>query len=232
MPPQARRWGATVRDVADREQLLKCADRGNLRVARHLFHWRHCRRQSEHVVEFAIGQQSGIRGHDRAVKLEHQTAVEIEPENRGARFTRRVPRARVLVRQSRRREREWVRCRQSHRATYARRQPCRAGQVFCLKCRRRLASSSSPAIRILDQSGLFLHLYETEGQRDLASHRRQVRLAIVRGDWYSASTSHRMQARVHVRRGVLGNGRRSIEVARFLMTPHGLEHDFQRGSAG
>jgi putative NADPH-quinone reductase len=28
-------------------------------------------RQAEHVIEFAIGQQSGIRGHHRAAKLEH-----------------------------------------------------------------------------------------------------------------------------------------------------------------
>ena len=37
----------------------------------------------------------GIRGHDRAVKLEHQTAVEIERENRVVRFTRRVPHGRL-----------------------------------------------------------------------------------------------------------------------------------------
>src|SRR3984893_16809755 len=45
-------------------------------------------RQAEHVIEFAIGQQSGIRGHHRAAKLEHQAAVEIEPENPIVRFTR------------------------------------------------------------------------------------------------------------------------------------------------
>jgi hypothetical protein len=47
-------------------------------------------RQAEHVIEFAIGQQSGIRGHHGAAKLEHQAAVEIEPENPIVRFTRRV----------------------------------------------------------------------------------------------------------------------------------------------
>ena len=47
-------------------------------------------RQAGHVIEFAIGQQSGIRGHHRAAKLEHQAAVEIEPENPIVRFTRRV----------------------------------------------------------------------------------------------------------------------------------------------
>ena len=46
--------------------------------------------QAEHVIEFAIGQQSGIRGHHRAAKLEHHAAVEIEPENPIVRFTRRV----------------------------------------------------------------------------------------------------------------------------------------------
>src|ERR1700732_1967269 len=38
-------------------------------------------RQAEHVIEFAIGQQSGVGGDDRSTKLEHQAAVEIEPEN-------------------------------------------------------------------------------------------------------------------------------------------------------
>lgn len=40
------------------------------------------RRQSEHVVEFAIGKQPGIGSHHRTAKLQHQSAVEIEPENR------------------------------------------------------------------------------------------------------------------------------------------------------
>ena len=38
------------------------------------------RRQSQHVIEFAIGKQTGIGGHDRPAQLQHQAAVEIEPE--------------------------------------------------------------------------------------------------------------------------------------------------------
>jgi hypothetical protein len=38
------------------------------------------RRQSQHVIEFAIGKQTGIGGHDRTAKLQHHAAVEIEPE--------------------------------------------------------------------------------------------------------------------------------------------------------
>jgi hypothetical protein len=53
-------------------------------------------RQAEHVIEFAIGQQSGIRGHHRAAKLEHETAVKIEPESPTIRFTRRVRHDRSL----------------------------------------------------------------------------------------------------------------------------------------
>ena len=37
-------------------------------------------RQAEHVIEFAIRQQSGIRGHHRAAKLE-DAAIKIEPES-------------------------------------------------------------------------------------------------------------------------------------------------------
>ena len=44
------------------------------RLARH-------RAQPECVVEFAIGQQSGIGGDHGAAKLQHQAAVEIEPES-------------------------------------------------------------------------------------------------------------------------------------------------------
>jgi len=39
------------------------------------------RRQPERVVKFAIRQQSGIGGHDRTAKLQHQAAVEIEPQS-------------------------------------------------------------------------------------------------------------------------------------------------------
>ena len=47
------------------------------RVGQHLA--RH-RAQTECVVEFAVGQQSGIGGDHGAAKLQHQAAVEIEPE--------------------------------------------------------------------------------------------------------------------------------------------------------
>jgi hypothetical protein len=33
--------------------------------------------QAESVVEFTIGEQSGVGGHDRSAKLQHQAAVEI-----------------------------------------------------------------------------------------------------------------------------------------------------------
>ena len=48
------------------------------------------RRQFERVVEFAIGEQSGIRGHHATAKLEHQAAIKIEPKNIRFRFTLRV----------------------------------------------------------------------------------------------------------------------------------------------
>src|SRR5207247_5472976 len=37
--------------------------------------------QTEYVVEFAISQQPSIGGHQGAAKLEHQAAVEIEPNS-------------------------------------------------------------------------------------------------------------------------------------------------------
>src|SRR5216683_2865185 len=37
------------------------------------------RRQSENVVQFAVGEQSAIGGDHRTAKLKHQPAVEIEP---------------------------------------------------------------------------------------------------------------------------------------------------------
>ena len=37
--------------------------------------------QAQRVVQFAVGQQSGIGGNRRTAKLEHQTAVEIEPQS-------------------------------------------------------------------------------------------------------------------------------------------------------
>jgi hypothetical protein len=43
--------------------------------------------QTEYVVEFAISQQPSIGGHQGAAKLEHQAAVEIEPNSNRSRFT-------------------------------------------------------------------------------------------------------------------------------------------------
>src|SRR5690242_10697125 len=48
------------------------------------------RAEAEGIVEFAIGQQARIGSDDGAAKLEHQSAVEIEPENAIGRFTRWV----------------------------------------------------------------------------------------------------------------------------------------------
>ena len=48
------------------------------------------RAQAERVVEFAVGEQTGVRRHDRTAKLERQPAVEIEPQRLAVRFTRRV----------------------------------------------------------------------------------------------------------------------------------------------
>ena len=44
--------------------------------------------QAERVIEFAIGQQSGIGGDARTVELQLEAAVEIEPESIGFGFTR------------------------------------------------------------------------------------------------------------------------------------------------
>jgi hypothetical protein len=53
----------------------------------------HCG-QSERVVEFTVGKQTGIGDH-RSAKLEHQTSVEIDPQNPAIRFTRRVRHDRI-----------------------------------------------------------------------------------------------------------------------------------------
>jgi len=37
--------------------------------------------ETEDIVKFTIGQQSRIGGNNGAAKLQHQPAVEIEPEN-------------------------------------------------------------------------------------------------------------------------------------------------------
>jgi hypothetical protein len=46
--------------------------------------------QAERLVEFAVGEQTGVRSHDRTAKLERQPAVEIEPQRLAIRFTRQV----------------------------------------------------------------------------------------------------------------------------------------------
>jgi hypothetical protein len=38
------------------------------------------RAEAERVVEFAVGEQTSVGGHDRPAKLEHQPTVEIEPD--------------------------------------------------------------------------------------------------------------------------------------------------------
>jgi hypothetical protein len=47
--------------------------------------------QTQRVVQLAIGEQPCIGRDRRAVKLKHQSAVEIEPQSTPIRFTRRVP---------------------------------------------------------------------------------------------------------------------------------------------
>ena len=46
--------------------------------------------KAERVVEFPVREQAGVGGDHRSSKLEHQPAVEIESENLGIQFTRRV----------------------------------------------------------------------------------------------------------------------------------------------
>jgi hypothetical protein len=46
--------------------------------------------QAEHVIQFAIGQQPGIRRDAGTVELQLHTAVEIEPSSVRFRFTRWV----------------------------------------------------------------------------------------------------------------------------------------------
>ena len=48
------------------------------------------RAETEGVIEFAIGEQSGIGGDPGAMELELHAAVEIEPERTIGRFTRWV----------------------------------------------------------------------------------------------------------------------------------------------
>ena len=51
---------------------------------------RHCG-QPQGIVEFTIGEQSGVGGDPRAVELELQSAVETGPKWAAIRFTLRVP---------------------------------------------------------------------------------------------------------------------------------------------
>lgn len=44
--------------------------------------------QAERIIEFTIGQQSGIRGDAGTVELKLEAVVEIEPERIGLSFTR------------------------------------------------------------------------------------------------------------------------------------------------
>jgi hypothetical protein len=59
------------------------------RITRH-------RAEAQRVVQFPVGQQSGVGGDDRTTKLEHQAAVEIGPENFPSRFTRRGRHSRLF----------------------------------------------------------------------------------------------------------------------------------------
>ena len=52
--------------------------------------------QPERVVEFAVGEQSGVRRDAAALELEPEAAVEIDPESAIIRFTRWVFHPRVL----------------------------------------------------------------------------------------------------------------------------------------
>jgi hypothetical protein len=53
--------------------------------------------ETEGVVEFAIGQQSGIGDVPRAIELKLRTAVEIEPQNAIIRFTPLVRRGGLVL---------------------------------------------------------------------------------------------------------------------------------------
>jgi hypothetical protein len=51
----------------------------------------------ERVVEFPVRDQASVGGDHRSSKLEHQPAVEIEPENLANRFTRRIRHDSLMV---------------------------------------------------------------------------------------------------------------------------------------
>ena len=46
--------------------------------------------QPECIIQFSVGQQSGVRGDPAAVEFQLQAAVEIDPQNAIIRFTRWV----------------------------------------------------------------------------------------------------------------------------------------------
>ncbi len=49
------------------------------------------------MIQFAIGEQAGVRGDLTAVKFQLQAAVEIDPQMRLSGFTRRVKRVSPVV---------------------------------------------------------------------------------------------------------------------------------------
>ncbi len=55
------------------------------------------RRASERVIQFAIGEQPGIRGDLAAVEFQLQATVKIDPQMRLSGFTRRVTRVLPVV---------------------------------------------------------------------------------------------------------------------------------------
>jgi hypothetical protein len=46
--------------------------------------------QAQRVIQLAVGQQPGVGGDRGAAKLQHQTAVEFEPQRTHIRFACRV----------------------------------------------------------------------------------------------------------------------------------------------
>jgi hypothetical protein len=56
-----------------------------------------CHGKFERVIEFPIGQQSGIRSNNQSAKLEDQPAVEIQSRDFAIRFTRRFDIAASII---------------------------------------------------------------------------------------------------------------------------------------
>ena len=52
--------------------------------------------QPERVIQLPVGQQAGVGGDAAAVELEPQATVEIDPQGRVIRFTRRVAHRTVI----------------------------------------------------------------------------------------------------------------------------------------